>query len=382
MGASFSRRALCALVAPGILTMSLLGHGEDASRWQLEARNNRNTGSCQPEIANLKPSDLAYMKSMLVFEESAALKNGFGAEYSKVADKLTESARLLRLRGYTDEANDIDARVKSMREHADYGGDNSYADWLLLGHAAEAEEDLKLYPDQEIRFKQLAPYRASQLDGLAGLLRQVNRLTEAAKLEELAKLIRRGGDEREKFAVLVKRRRDEDAALEKRYQDACFAEYVAGLTESALPTMKLTLTLQESSDLQVGLRLGFGVQFDAVADALEKYGSVLRLKGHVDEAKDIEARVRCMREHRDYPGANSFADWFLAYRANDLRYVREPLKNPSSELVVRLWESKREFLPLELDTLAAALRKLNRTTEAVKLEEEATRIRSSPLTPH
>jgi hypothetical protein len=378
MGASFSRRALWGLVAPAILTLSLLGHGENASRGQLVARDNRNAGSCQPEIANLKPSDLGVTKSTLVLEEGAALKNGFGSEYSQLADKLAECARVLRLRGYADEANDIDARVKSMREHTDYSGDNSYVDWLLLFQAADLEEYLKLYPDQEALVTRTAPLRASELDRLAGLLRQVNRTTEAAKLEEAAKLIRSGGNAwREKYAVLVKRRRDEDAAIEKRYQDACFAEYVAALKESALPGMKLNLTLQERSDLQVGLRLGFGDQYDVLVDALEKYGSVLRLKGHVDEAKDIEARVQCMREHKDYPGANSFADWLLAYRANDLQYALAPLKNPSSEWVVRQWESTREWLPLELETLAAALRKLNRTTEAVKLEEQAAKIRSS-----
>jgi tetratricopeptide (TPR) repeat protein len=133
------------------------------------------------QVANMKDSDITAMQRSLVSMEAMALSQGFGPEYTKVSDSLMDYASVLRLKGRAEESKAVEARAKSMCEHRDYAGPESFGEWFV-GYLDAADG---------MQAKRWNSARAiDQLDLCIASLRKVNRPSDAAILEKRAALIR------------------------------------------------------------------------------------------------------------------------------------------------------------------------------------------------
>ena len=135
----------------------------------------------QQRVAQMKDDDIANMKWGLVGLESIVLQHGFGADYDQVADSLLDYASILRLKGRSEEAKNVAARALSMRAHGDYAGPESFAAWLI-----ETSNRMNSNSPGSVQYEQVA----DSLENAAGLLRKVNRPTDAGILEAKAKAMR------------------------------------------------------------------------------------------------------------------------------------------------------------------------------------------------
>jgi tetratricopeptide (TPR) repeat protein len=135
----------------------------------------------EQQVAQMKDEDIADMKWGLVGMESMALQQGFGTAYSQVADSLADYAMILRLKGRTEVAKNVAARAQSMHGRGDYAGPESFALWLI--ETTDWTNSSNPGSDQY-------PRAADGLEDVAGLLRKVNRPTDAAILEAKAKAAR------------------------------------------------------------------------------------------------------------------------------------------------------------------------------------------------
>jgi tetratricopeptide (TPR) repeat protein len=133
------------------------------------------------QAAQMKDDDIANMKRSLVRLEAVALQQGFGAAYSQTAESLTDYATILRLKGRTGEAQDIAARAQSMYDRRDYAGPESFAAWLI-----EAMNRMSCNSPGSVPYLRVA----DSLENTAGLLRKVNRPSDAEMLEAKAKAMR------------------------------------------------------------------------------------------------------------------------------------------------------------------------------------------------
>jgi hypothetical protein len=113
--------------------------------------------------------------------EAVALQQGFGVAYSQAADSLTDYATIVRLKGRTEEAKNVAARAQSMRDHGDYSGPESFAAWLI-----EMMDRMNSNSPGSVQWLGVA----ESLENTAGLLRKVNRPTDAGILEARAMALR------------------------------------------------------------------------------------------------------------------------------------------------------------------------------------------------
>jgi tetratricopeptide (TPR) repeat protein len=132
----------------------------------------------QQQVAQMKDDDVTAMKWAFVWQEGWVLQQGFGADYDRVADSLTDYAAILRLKGQSAEAQDVTARAQTMRQRTDYAGANSFAAWVLA--SPEMTSSLSAGSVQYQR-------AIDNLETLARELRRVNRPTDAGILEAKAK---------------------------------------------------------------------------------------------------------------------------------------------------------------------------------------------------
>ncbi len=135
----------------------------------------------QQQVAQMKDEDITNMKWGLVGLESIVLQHGFGADYDQVADSLLDYASILRLKGRSEEAKNVAARALSMRAHGDYAGPESFAAWLI-----ETSNRMNSNSPGSVQYERVA----NSLENAAGLLRKVNRPTDAGILEAKAKAMR------------------------------------------------------------------------------------------------------------------------------------------------------------------------------------------------
>jgi tetratricopeptide (TPR) repeat protein len=170
---------------------------------------------------------------------------------------------------------------------------------------------------------------------------------------------------RESYSVLLRKlnREPEAAALDKQTKETQLKRQPANLKDSDITEMKATLTLLESWALQQG----FGADYTQLAGSLTDYAAVLRFKGRMAEAQEIEARAQSMRDHADYSGPESFAEWFL--ESLDQSHPAQANVSGSMQRIEGL------------DRLAGLLRKVNRASDASKLEDKAAQIRSKTFSP-
>jgi tetratricopeptide (TPR) repeat protein len=135
----------------------------------------------EQQVAQMKDDDIANMKWGLVGLESMVLQHGFGADYDQVADSLLDYAAILRRKGRTEEAKNVAARAQSMHDHGDYSGPESFAAWLI-----ESMDRMNSVKPGSVQYEGVV----ASLGNAAGLLRKVNRLTDASILEAKAKAMR------------------------------------------------------------------------------------------------------------------------------------------------------------------------------------------------
>jgi tetratricopeptide (TPR) repeat protein len=135
----------------------------------------------EQQVAQMKDNDVANMKWGLVGLEDAALQQGFGPAYSQAAESLADYATILRLKGRTEDAKNVAARAQSMRDYGDYAGAQSFAAWLI-----ETMDRMNSNSPGSVQWLQVA----DSLESTAGLLRKVNRSTDAGILEAKAKAMR------------------------------------------------------------------------------------------------------------------------------------------------------------------------------------------------
>jgi tetratricopeptide (TPR) repeat protein len=133
------------------------------------------------QAAQMKDEDIANMKWGLVGLEAVALQQGFAVAYSQAADSLTDYATIVHLKGRTEEAKNVAARAQSMREHGDYSGPESFAAWLI-----EMMDRMNSNSPGSVQWLGVA----ESLENTAGLLRKVNRPTDAGILEARAMALR------------------------------------------------------------------------------------------------------------------------------------------------------------------------------------------------
>jgi tetratricopeptide (TPR) repeat protein len=135
----------------------------------------------EQRFAQMTDEDIVTMKWGLVGLESMVLQHGFGADYDQVADSLLDYAAILRRKGRPEEAKNVAARAQSMRDHGDYSGPESFAAWLI-----ESMDRMNSVKPGSVQYEGAA----ASLVNAAGLLRKVNRPTDASILEAKANAMR------------------------------------------------------------------------------------------------------------------------------------------------------------------------------------------------
>lgn len=298
------------------------------------------------------------------------LANAGPGSATRIADTYDEIGRMQRRQGKNAEAEE--STLKAVQEIEKGVSPQSPAIEQPLEHLAEIYKDEKKYAAAEqTELQRLEVLRKNDprdvhavmtLQELVKLAEQQGHLGDAASYDEqIIAYWDNGGtpnaaiDARESYAALLRKmnRNDEAAAVEAQAKELRQRQEFAKLTDADITQMRATLIMLEMAALQKG----FGPDYDRVADSLVQYAAVLRFKGRTAEANEIERRAQSMREHGDYAGPESFAQWYLE-RFDQTAQVRGNAA-ASAEAIEGL------------NHLAGLLRRVNRPSDAAKIEARA-----------